>query len=106
MSIDTTEDRRRPDEVPERRDYTPPGRVRRILHDYRAPALRWMAAAAGSMVLFLATSAWAVGERYERRVTEMAYLNDNHSLEYVRRREAELLNRTARRERELAERER
>lgn len=99
-------DRRRPDEVPERRNYTPPGRLRRILHDHRAPALRWMAAAAGSLVLFLATSAWAVGERYDRRVTEMAYLNDTRSLDYVRRREAQLLHRTERREQELAARER
>ena len=100
------QDRRRPEGIPERRDHTPPGRLRRIMHENRRPALRWIALVAVSVLLFAATSAWAVNERYERRVAEMAYLNDVNSMEFVRRREAQLVRRMQTREQELAERER
>jgi hypothetical protein len=106
MSVEASQERRRPEEIPERRDHTPPGRVRRILFDHRAPALRFIVAAAVSALLFVGTSAWAVNERYERRVTEMAFLNDTRSMAFIRQREAELVRQTQQRERTLAERER
>jgi lipoprotein-anchoring transpeptidase ErfK/SrfK len=99
------EDKRRPAEVPERRNYTPPGRIRRILHERPWTAVTLILMVLLSAGAFAAASAWAVNERFERRVTEMAYLNDTRSLEFVRRTEAELVKREAERERALAERE-
>jgi lipoprotein-anchoring transpeptidase ErfK/SrfK len=101
-----TSDRRRPEDIPERRDYTPPGRLRRILFEHRRPALTWIAAVAVAALLFVASTAWAVDVRYERRVAEMTLRNDVRSLEFVRRKEAELTHRMASQERRLAERER
>jgi hypothetical protein len=98
-------ERRRPEEIPERRDYTPPGRARRILFAHRRPALRWIAAVVGALVLFIASTAWAVDVRYERRVAEMALRNDTRALAFVRRKETELTHRVAVQERQLAERE-
>ncbi|CAA9315777.1 MAG: hypothetical protein AVDCRST_MAG89-1390 [uncultured Gemmatimonadetes bacterium] len=96
---------RRPDSIPERRDYTPKGRLRRIYHNYRGSALTLLLAVLVSAGLFAATSAWAVNERLTRRVTEMTYLKDTRSLEYVRQKEAELVRQAAEREKALAKRE-
>jgi lipoprotein-anchoring transpeptidase ErfK/SrfK len=106
--MDTNEsyaNRRRPDGVPERRDHTPKGRLRRIFHDHRLSSLTLVLlvlAAAGS---FVATSAWAVNERLTRRVTEMTYLKDTRSLEFVREKEAKQTEEVAERERQLAAKE-
>jgi lipoprotein-anchoring transpeptidase ErfK/SrfK len=99
------DERRKPEEVPERRDHTPRGRVRRILFDHRRPALTWIAMVAGAALLFVATSAWAVDVRYERSVAEMTLRNDTRSLAFVRHKEAELTHRVASQERQLAARE-
>jgi lipoprotein-anchoring transpeptidase ErfK/SrfK len=99
------ENRRRPDSVPERRDYTPRGRVRRIIHEYRASALMLMLAVVVAAGLFVATSAWAVNERLTRRVTEMTYLKDTRSLEFVRQQEATRTQQIAEKERQLAAKE-
>jgi lipoprotein-anchoring transpeptidase ErfK/SrfK len=96
---------RRPDSIPERRNYTPGGRVRRIYHDYRGAALAMMLAVLVAAGLFVATSAWAVNERLTRRVTEMTYLKDTRSLEFVRKQEAARVAAVAARERELAAKE-
>ncbi|HEY0023290.1 MAG TPA: L,D-transpeptidase [Longimicrobium sp.] len=96
---------RRPDSIPERRDYTPKGRLRRIYHNYRGASLTLVLAVLVAAGLFAATSAWAVNERLTRRVTEMTYLKDTRSLEYVRQKEAELVRQAAERERALAKRE-
>lgn len=99
------DNRRRPDSVPERRDYTPKGRVRRILHDYRASAIMLMLGVLVAAGLFVATSAWAVNERLTRRVTEMTYLKDTRSLEFVREQEIERTREIAEKERQLAAKE-
>ena len=96
---------RRPDDIPERRDYTPRGRVRRIYHDYRGTALLMMLTVLVAAGLFVATSAWAVNERLTRRVTEMTYLKDTQSLEFVRQKEAERVAQIAEREKLLAAKE-
>ena len=99
------ENRRRPEGVPERRDYTPKGRVRRIIHDHRLSSVTlmlFMLAAAG---LFVATSAWAVNERLTRRVTEMTYLKDTRSLDFIRQRDAERTSKALDEERQLAAKE-
>jgi hypothetical protein len=96
---------RRPEGVPERRNYTPPGRVRRIFHDHPWAAALLILAVLSSVGAFAATAAWAVNERFERRVTEMAYLSDTRSLEFVRRKEAELVRAEEAKERALAARE-
>jgi lipoprotein-anchoring transpeptidase ErfK/SrfK len=96
---------RRPDSIPERRDYTPKGRLRRIYHNYRGASLTLVLTVLVAAGLFAATSAWAVNERLTRRVTEMTYLKDTRSLEYVRQKEAALVRQAAERERALAKRE-
>ncbi|WP_420129462.1 L,D-transpeptidase [Longimicrobium sp.] len=96
---------RRPDDIPERRDYTPRGRVRRIYHDYRGTSLLMMLTVLVAAGLFVATSAWAVNERLTRRVTEMTYLKDTRSLEFLRQKEAERVAQVAAREKELAAKE-
>ena len=96
---------RKPGDVPERRNYTPPGRVRRIAHDHPVKAVLLILTVLLSAGAFAAASAWAVNERFMRRVTEMAYLNDTRSLEFVRRKEAELVAAEAEKERALAAKE-
>lgn len=96
---------RRPDDIPERRNYTPGGRVRRIYHDYRGMALVMMLTVLVAAGAFVATSAWAVNERLTRRVTEMTYLKDTRSLEFVRQTEAQRLAQIAAREKQLAAKE-
>ncbi|HEX8392893.1 MAG TPA: L,D-transpeptidase [Longimicrobium sp.] len=103
--MDNIPNRRRPDSVPERRDYTPKGHVRRIFHDHKLGVVLALLGVLLSAGLFAATSAWAVNERLTRRVTEMSYHNDTRSLEYVRRKEAELVQSVAEKERALAARE-
>jgi lipoprotein-anchoring transpeptidase ErfK/SrfK len=91
--------------VEDRRNHTPPGRLRRIAHDHRwavAGLLLLTLMAAG---LFVATSAWAVNARLERRVAEMVYSRDQRSLAFVRQKEAELTSQVVRRDKELSERE-
>jgi len=56
-------------------------------------------------VLFAATSAYAVSERFERRVAEMVYARDSRSLAFVRQKEAELTRQVEMKERRLAEKE-
>ena len=104
---DSTEyqNRRRPDDVPERRDYTPKGRVRRILHEHRRSAAMMLLAVVVAAGLFVATSAWAVNERLTRRVTEMTYLKDTRSLEYMRQQELARTRQIEERERQLAAKE-
>ena len=99
------QDRRRPDGVPERRDYTPKGRIRRIVHEHRGAALMMLLAVVVAAGLFVATSAWAVNERLTRRITEMTYRKDTHAMEHLRRKEAELVRQVEQKERQLAERE-
>lgn len=73
----------------ERRDYTPPGRLRRILFDYRGATLGMIVAVAAMLVLFVATAAWAVNERFKRDVAEIAYTHDTRSLRFLAEQEAD-----------------
>ena len=77
----------------DRRDYTPPGRLRRIFHDYRGAVWSLIGAAVLAAVLFAGTSAWAINERFERDVAEIAYTHDSRSLRFLAEKEAESLNR-------------
>jgi lipoprotein-anchoring transpeptidase ErfK/SrfK len=86
---------------PERRDHTPPGRLRRISYDRRGPVLAMLTAILLSMGLFVATSAWAVNERFKRQVTEIAYNHDTESLEFLRQHEAQTVARMEQRVEEL-----
>lgn len=91
--------------IEDRRDYTPPGRLRRIMHDHRGTTLALLLGVALSAVLFAATSAWAVNERLERRVAEMVYARDARSMAFIRQREAQLTQQVAAKEKTLAEKE-
>jgi lipoprotein-anchoring transpeptidase ErfK/SrfK len=91
--------------IEDRRNWTPPGRLRRIFHDHRLPTLALILGVALAAGLFVATSAYAVNERLERRVAEMVYSRDSRSLAFLRQKEAELTRQVADRERYLAERE-
>ena len=103
--MDPTNDRRKPDGVPERRDLTPPGRVRRIVHDNRRTALLMMLGVVVAAGLFVASTAWAMNERLTRRVTEMTYLKDTRSLDFIRQQEADRVREVAEKEARLAARE-
>ncbi|HEX2184869.1 MAG TPA: L,D-transpeptidase [Chloroflexota bacterium] len=91
--------------IEDRRDYTPPGRLRRIVHDHRKSTLALLLGVAVAALLFVATSAYAVGERFERRVAEMVYARDSRALAFLKQKEAELTERVAEKEKRLAARE-
>ncbi|HEV2148652.1 MAG TPA: L,D-transpeptidase [Longimicrobiaceae bacterium] len=73
---------------PERRNHTPPGRLRRIFFDYRGVTLALLGGAALLAVLFVTATAWAVNERYERDVAKIAYAHDMQSLAFLQEQEA------------------
>jgi lipoprotein-anchoring transpeptidase ErfK/SrfK len=91
--------------VEDRRDWTPPGRLRRIAHDHGRTVTLLLLGVLLAAGLFVATSAMAVDARFDRRVAEMIYSRDQRSLSFVRQKEAELTRRVALRERELARKE-
>jgi lipoprotein-anchoring transpeptidase ErfK/SrfK len=91
--------------IPERRDYSPPGRLRRIFHDYRGLTLVLLMGALLFAGAFAATAAWAVNERFERDVTRIAYAHDVQSLRFLEAREAESIARMEEKARELEEKE-
>ena len=90
---------------PERRDYTPPGRLRRIFFDHRRVTLGLLGGAALLAVLFVATTAWAVNERFERDVAKIAYTHDIRSLRFLQEQEERSVAAMAEKERELKEKE-
>jgi len=91
--------------VEDRRDWTPPGRLRRIAHDHGRTVTLLLLGVLLAAGLFVATSAMAVDARFDRRVAEMIYSRDQRSLAFVRQKEAELTRTVATRERELAKKE-
>ena len=91
--------------TPDRRDWTPPGRLRRIAHDHRRTVVGLLLGVLVAAGLFVATSAMAVEARFDRRVAEMVYSRDQRSLSFVRQKEAQLTQSVAARERELAKKE-
>jgi lipoprotein-anchoring transpeptidase ErfK/SrfK len=91
--------------VEDRRDWTPPGRLRRIAHDHRGTVTMLILGVLLAAGLFVATSAMAVDARFDRRVAEMIYSRDQRSLSFVREKEAQLTQSVEQRERELAAKE-
>ncbi|HYH83025.1 MAG TPA: L,D-transpeptidase [Longimicrobium sp.] len=91
--------------IEDRRDYTPPGRFRRIAHDHKKAVVALVLCMLMAVGLFAATSAWAVNARLERRVAEMVYSRDQRSLAFVREQEVARTQAVAARERALAEKE-
>jgi lipoprotein-anchoring transpeptidase ErfK/SrfK len=87
------EDRKTRAGTPERRDHSPPGRLRRIHFAYRGGTWLLLGALALAAVLFVSTAAWAVNERFKREVAEIAYTHDARSLRFLAEREAESLAR-------------
>jgi hypothetical protein len=78
---------------PDRRDHSPPGRLRRLFFDHRGAVAMSVGALAILIVLFAATSAFAVNERFKRDVTEYAYTRDARSLQFLLEKEQESLQR-------------
>jgi len=91
--------------VEDRRDWTPPGRLRRIAHDHRRTVTMLLLGVLVAAGLFVATSAMAVDARFDRRVAEMIYSRDQRSLAFVRQQEARLTEQVAGREQALAKKE-
>ncbi len=89
----------------DRRDYTPPGRLRRIAHDHRKTVMMLFLGVLVTAGLFVATTAWAVNARLDRRVAEMVYSRDQRSLEFMRQQEAQRTEQVAMREKALASKE-
>lgn len=78
--------------TPERRNYTPPGRFRRIFHDHRWSVLALILLVVGAGTLFAWTSAYAVNERYERDVSRIAYTHDARALRFLEEEETTRLS--------------
>jgi lipoprotein-anchoring transpeptidase ErfK/SrfK len=78
---------------PERRDHSPPGRLRRIFFDYRGAVWKLIGGVALLALLFVATTAWAVNTRFKRDVTRIAYTHDARALRFLAEKEAEGLAR-------------
>ncbi|HEY0151354.1 MAG TPA: L,D-transpeptidase [Longimicrobium sp.] len=91
--------------TPDRRNWTPPGRLRRIAHDHGRTVTMLVLGVLLAAGLFVTSSAMAVDARFDRRVAEMIYSRDQRSLSFVRQKEAELTQSVAVRERELAKKE-
>jgi lipoprotein-anchoring transpeptidase ErfK/SrfK len=90
--MDRNDDRRRlPIAGEERRDYTPPGRLRRIGFERRAAVFGAASLIALLLLLFVGTTAYAVNERFKRDVAEIAYTRDARALEFLLQRESESL---------------
>ncbi|CAN5616864.1 hypothetical protein BH23GEM6_BH23GEM6_02690 [soil metagenome] len=77
----------------ERRNQAPPGRLRRITHDHRAATVILISILVAGAILFAATAAWAVNERFKRDVAEIAYTRDSRSLQFLAEQEAQQLSR-------------
>jgi lipoprotein-anchoring transpeptidase ErfK/SrfK len=91
--------------IEDRRNYTPPGRLRRIAHDHRISVVALLLGVLIAAGLFVATSAMAVDARLDRRVAEMVARRDEQSLQFVRQKEAQLTEQVASREKTLAAKE-
>ena len=89
--LNTGERRERPPPTGDRRNYTPPGRLRRILFDHRSGVWALIGTAALLLVLFVGTTALAMNERFKRDVAEMAYSRDLRSLQFLLQKEAQVL---------------
>lgn len=86
------DDRRaRPPADAERRDYSPPGRLKRIFFDHRSGVWALIGTAAMLLVLFVGTTALAMNERFKRDVAEMAYSRDLRGLQFLLQKEAQVL---------------
>lgn len=81
-------DRRKPSGREERRNFTPPGRLRRIAFDHRRPTLLLLLAAVAAAALFATSAAWAVNERFKLQVARIAYTHDARALRFLAEREA------------------
>jgi lipoprotein-anchoring transpeptidase ErfK/SrfK len=79
--------------TPERRDHSPPGRLRRIFYDHRATTVLLLGAVAVLAGLFLATSAFAVNERFKRDVTVIAHTRDAQALAFLEEQERRIVAR-------------
>jgi hypothetical protein len=77
--------------TPERRDQSPPGRLRRISREHRAGVWMLSAALAVVLLLFAGTTAYAVNERFKRDVAEIAYTRDARALQFLLQTEEERL---------------
>lgn len=77
--------------TPERRNYAPFGRLRRIFHDHRWATLLLLLTAVGSATLFVTTSLWANNERFKREVAEIAYSHDTERLRFLEQRMSDSL---------------
>ncbi len=87
MSEQVFQQRRTRSGHPERRNHTPPGRLRRIFFDHSRTTLILIGSAALILLLFIGSTAWALNERFERDVAEIAYTRDTRALRFLAERE-------------------
>lgn len=85
----TPERRKRSAGADERRDYTPPGRLRRIVFNHRAGVVAFIGAVVILLLLFVGTTAFALNERFKRDVAEIAFNRDNEGLQFLLQKEAQ-----------------
>ena len=75
--------------TPERRDHSPPGRLRRIFHDHPTGVWSLIGIVVLFFGLFVATTVWAVNERFKRDITRIAFTHDTRSLRFLAARAAD-----------------
>jgi hypothetical protein len=90
-SGDEREDRRKRTAGSERRDYTPPGRLRRIVFTHKAAVAAFVGALTVLLLLFVGTTAYALNERFKRDVAEIAFNRDNEALQFLLQKEEQSL---------------
>lgn len=73
----------------DRRDHSPPGRLRRIFFEYRSRTWLLIGGVVLAAGLFVASAAWAVNERFERDVARIAYAHDTRSLRFLEEKETQ-----------------
>lgn len=91
MSVDhqpPEERRERPATTDERRNFTPGGRLRRIVFDHRSSVWAAIASVAILLLLFAGTTAFAVNARFERDVAQIAYSRDSKALQFLLQKES------------------
>jgi hypothetical protein len=65
--------------------------LRRLFFDHRGVIAVFFGAVAALLLLFAATTAWAINERFKRDVAEIAYTRNARAFQFLLQREAESL---------------
>lgn len=86
--LPSQERRERPPTTGERRNFTPGGRLRRIIFDHRSSVWMAIASVVILLLLFAGTTVFALNARFERDVAQIAYSRDSKALQFLLQKES------------------